>query len=297
MDGARRNTSDTAEHALRGVDPSTDYGADEGEPIYAIFAGIIGEWWSDTGGNTIQVRGAGRTMVGQHLSAYAVSPGQWVAEGQLIGYVGSTGSATDGPHLHWWVEDGGTRISGETYMFRAGLGYTAYGSRTPNTTASGGDYETIGDQLSAAEVNTILAAIAKLKDAPRILKTGQTIDGKTSDSKAFFDGPGGIKHIANQNHLGLLQRYLNDDTAFFYPGEWGVINSYLTAPAPSVDPAPLSAAVTKAVTAALATVKVTVDEAKLAASVAAAVDATLADDFASVKATIPKGFTITPIKG
>ena len=138
MDGARKNNGDTAEHAWRGVGPATDYGADMNEPIYAPFAGRVGGWWSGTGGNTVQVVGAGVTFVGQHLSSRAVAIGTYVAEGALIGYTGSTGSATTGPHLHWWIEDGGVRISGETYMYRVGLGYTPVGSRTPTTSTSGG---------------------------------------------------------------------------------------------------------------------------------------------------------------
>jgi len=138
MDGARKNTGDTAEHAWRGVGPATDYGADMNEPVYAPFAGRVGGWWSGTGGNVVQVVGNGVTFVGQHLNSRTVAIGTYVAEGALIGRIGSTGTATTGPHLHWWIEDHGTRISGETYMYRVGLGYTPYGSRTPNTSAAGG---------------------------------------------------------------------------------------------------------------------------------------------------------------
>ena len=151
MDGARKNNGDTAEHAWRGVDPATDYGADSGEPIYAPFAGRVGGWWSGTGGNTVQVVGDGVTFVGQHLNSRAVPIGTYVAEGALIGYTGSTGSATDGPHLHWWIEDHGTRISGETYMHRVGLGYTPVGSRTPNTSAAGDGGTSIVDQEEEEE--------------------------------------------------------------------------------------------------------------------------------------------------
>jgi len=139
MDGARKNNGDTAEHAAYGVGPATDYGADSGEPIFAPFAGRAGGWWSSTGGNVVQVVGNGVTFVGQHLSSRAVGVGAAVKEGDVIGYIGSTGSATTGPHLHWWIEDSGTRISGETYMHRVGLGYTPYGSRTPVTSTAGGE--------------------------------------------------------------------------------------------------------------------------------------------------------------
>jgi murein DD-endopeptidase MepM/ murein hydrolase activator NlpD len=41
-----------------------------------------------------------------HLSGFAVSWGQWVGQGQVIGYVGTTGMST-GCHLHYEVLYGG----------------------------------------------------------------------------------------------------------------------------------------------------------------------------------------------
>jgi murein DD-endopeptidase MepM/ murein hydrolase activator NlpD len=75
-----------------------------GTPIYAIADGVVGSagysggyglmvrYNSSVDGSSIEVRNA-------HMSSAAVSPGQSVSKGQVIGYVGSTG-ASSAPHLH-----------------------------------------------------------------------------------------------------------------------------------------------------------------------------------------------------
>lgn len=50
-----------------------------------------------------------------HMSRVAVSTKQYVTKGQVIGYVGSTGSST-GPHLHYEVYVNGTRVDPENYV-------------------------------------------------------------------------------------------------------------------------------------------------------------------------------------
>jgi hypothetical protein len=118
----------------------------------------------------------------------------------------------------------------------------------------------------------------------RILNIHETIDGKTTDNTIFFDGgPGvGIKGISSIQHKVLLDRYIANATGDkMYPAELAIVNGYLTPSKPSIDPKPLTDAVTAAVNAALANVKVpgvTVDD----AAIAAAVDAVLADNFKSV---------------
>lgn len=83
-----------------------DYAAGNGSPIYAPAAGriaVIGRVSDgfELNGNTIGIdHGQGVTSVMIHLSGFAVNEGDMVKQGQLIGYMGSTGFAT-GPNLHW----------------------------------------------------------------------------------------------------------------------------------------------------------------------------------------------------
>jgi murein DD-endopeptidase MepM/ murein hydrolase activator NlpD len=87
-----------------------DFGAPHGTPIYAAESGVV-VTASPRGGYGLTViidHGSGMTTLYAHQSRFAVSAGQQVQRGQLIGYVGSTGFST-GPHLHFEV-----RINGAT---------------------------------------------------------------------------------------------------------------------------------------------------------------------------------------
>jgi murein DD-endopeptidase MepM/ murein hydrolase activator NlpD len=83
-----------------------DYADGNGSPIYAPAAGriaLVGRVADgfELNGNTIGIdHGQGVTSVMIHLSGFEVNEGDRVEQGQLIGYMGSTGFAT-GPNLHW----------------------------------------------------------------------------------------------------------------------------------------------------------------------------------------------------
>jgi murein DD-endopeptidase MepM/ murein hydrolase activator NlpD len=91
-----------------------DFAAPTGTPIYAAGDGIVEEiGWVSGYGRYIRLRHNGRykTAYG-HMSAFAsgLSQGSWVAQGDVIGYVGSTGRST-GPHLHYEVMQEGKRVN------------------------------------------------------------------------------------------------------------------------------------------------------------------------------------------
>ena len=50
-----------------------------------------------------------------HMSSIAVTEGEWVAQGQVIGYVGSTGNST-GPHLHFEIRINGEKVDPLQYI-------------------------------------------------------------------------------------------------------------------------------------------------------------------------------------
>ncbi len=89
-----------------------DIGAPTGTPIRATGSGrIIKASWYGGYGNCIMIDiGGGLSVLYGHLSAYAVSQGQWVSQGQVVGYVGTTGWST-GPHLHYSVFKNGVVVT------------------------------------------------------------------------------------------------------------------------------------------------------------------------------------------
>lgn len=82
----------------------TDFGAAMGSPIMAAAAGkVTFAGWHGGHGSYIQIlHRPGLMTAYAHMSRFAVKPGMAVAQGQVIGYVGSTGLST-GPHLHYEV--------------------------------------------------------------------------------------------------------------------------------------------------------------------------------------------------
>ena len=87
----------------------SDIGASYGSAIYAAASGtVILAGWNGGYGNCVMINhGNGYTTLYGHMSSIAVSDGQSVSQGQVIGYVGSTGNST-GPHLHFEVRSSST---------------------------------------------------------------------------------------------------------------------------------------------------------------------------------------------
>jgi len=95
-----------------------DIGAAYGTPVHAASDGIVAIAGRNAGyGNFIKLDHAGGLASGYgHLSRIAVRPGTGVVQGQIIGYVGSTGMST-GPHLHYELWRNGVSINPGTVSF------------------------------------------------------------------------------------------------------------------------------------------------------------------------------------
>ena len=93
-----------------------DFRASYGTPIRAVKAGVVlyagnsGDW----AGNHVAIKHAdGMTTMSSHMSSMAVSAGQTVSAGQVIGHVGQTGRAF-GAHLHFELYPAGVKY-GDVY--------------------------------------------------------------------------------------------------------------------------------------------------------------------------------------
>lgn len=97
----------------RGVDLRAPYGA----PIYACDSGTVVEaGWHYSWGNYVKIdHGNGMATLYAHCSSLAVSAGQGVARGQVIGYVGSTGYSS-GNHCHLELYIGGSLTDPMAYI-------------------------------------------------------------------------------------------------------------------------------------------------------------------------------------
>lgn len=104
----------------------TDFAAPTGTPIMAAGDGIVKQRaWNGAYGNfvLIQHNGTYATAYG-HMSRFGnIKQGQRVKQGQVIGYVGTTGRST-GPHLHYEVRANGNQVNPAARQFNLANGLT-----------------------------------------------------------------------------------------------------------------------------------------------------------------------------
>jgi murein DD-endopeptidase MepM/ murein hydrolase activator NlpD len=92
--------------------------ARQGTPIYAPASGLVTLAEDDlyfSGGTVILDHGNGLTSSFLHLSKLNVQPSQYILQGEVLGFVGSTGRST-GPHLDWRMNLHGQRIDAELWV-------------------------------------------------------------------------------------------------------------------------------------------------------------------------------------
>ena len=127
INGARLSSSfGLRKHPIDGftkMHKGTDFAAPLGTPIMASGDGVVVKaGWCGGGGNCIKIRhNSSYSTVYAHLSKFAVATkkGRRVKQGQIIGYVGSTGKST-GPHLHYEVIFNGKRVNSQTLKLPSG---------------------------------------------------------------------------------------------------------------------------------------------------------------------------------
>lgn len=109
--------SDTFGNGHYGLDIPAPYGT----PIVASRSGTVmiannTDDWGDSWGFYVSIYHDGTySTLYAHMSAVAVVEGQWVEQGQIIGYVGSTGYST-GDHCHFEVYQNGTRVDPQQFV-------------------------------------------------------------------------------------------------------------------------------------------------------------------------------------
>ena len=127
INGARLSSSfGMRKHPLDGYNKmhrGTDFAAPMGTPIMASGDGVITRArWCGGGGNCIKIRhNSTYETVYAHMRNFArgIKEGLRIKQGQVIGFVGSTGKST-GPHLHYEVIKNGKKIDSQRLKLPSG---------------------------------------------------------------------------------------------------------------------------------------------------------------------------------
>jgi murein DD-endopeptidase MepM/ murein hydrolase activator NlpD len=127
INGARLSSSfGKRKHPILGytkLHTGTDFAAPSGTPIMASGSGTITRAkWCGGGGNCIKIKhNSTYETVYAHMKNFAkgMKVGKKVRQGQIIGYVGSTGMST-GPHLHYEVIVNGKKVNSQKLKLPSG---------------------------------------------------------------------------------------------------------------------------------------------------------------------------------
>lgn len=104
-------------YRTRRLHTGLDIGGTTGDPIVAAKGGEV-IWAERRGGygHTVIIdHGDGITSLYAHMTSYEVNKGDFVARGDVVGYIGSTGTSTS-PHLHFEVRVNGTPVDPMPYL-------------------------------------------------------------------------------------------------------------------------------------------------------------------------------------
>ena len=127
INGARLSSSyGMRKHPILGYNKmhrGTDFAAPSGTPIMASGSGTVTRArWCGGGGNCIKIRhNSTYETIYAHMKSFAkgIKEGRKVKQGQIIGYVGSTGMST-GPHLHYEVVVNGKKVNSQKLKLPSG---------------------------------------------------------------------------------------------------------------------------------------------------------------------------------
>jgi len=127
INGARLSSSfGMRKHPIDGYNKmhrGTDFAAPMGTPIMASGSGVITRArWCGGGGNCIKIKhNSTYETIYAHMKSFGrgIKEGIRVKQGQIIGYVGSTGKST-GPHLHYEVVKNGKKINSQKLKLPSG---------------------------------------------------------------------------------------------------------------------------------------------------------------------------------
>jgi murein DD-endopeptidase MepM/ murein hydrolase activator NlpD len=200
-------------HLHAGMDLAVPYGT----PIVAAACGIVTTAESQSGyGNIVCVKhSASFTTCYAHMSRFASRVGQHVHQGQVIGYVGTTGDAT-GPHVHFETRVNGTPVNPAPYLS---------GSRRARVTVH-----------SSSTTTTAAAKPSASSSGSRRSTTVRAASTSSSSGGSSASGPGTSSAPAPEPQAQQQQQQPTTTAAASEP-----VRPQQSAPAPDPAPAPAPA--------------------------------------------------------
>lgn len=211
-------TDSFADHVARGsVNPGTDYDAPMGTPVRAPGGGLIPVVDTDPGG-------AGGRMIGLdtydgagfdflHLERIDVTEGQYVAQGDVIGLSGNSGSASLGRHLHLSFR----RRQGSHFMnagnedFEAFLLSPANTGSTPISTIFQEDDMAINDGGYIAEQDAAGNFLRGMIFGPGVPGGVYVVDLRKGATLSSVVHSGKIEDLKAMGNLAGVRVFKNDD--------------------------------------------------------------------------------------
>ena len=155
-----------------------DIGAKEGSPIVASADGVVSEVSTQTmGGKYVKIKHANGYTTGYfHQSRQAAVSGATVKQGSVIGYVGATGTAVTGPHLHFTVQNESGKFIDPATVLSGSYSVSSTGTPAAEKTASSSSAGVTGPSTSFVSVDQVSDMRAK--------KASQSIPGISGKSSS-----------------------------------------------------------------------------------------------------------------
>src|SRR3954451_6925075 len=145
-------------HLHSGMDLAVPYGT----PIMAAACGVVTTVEAESGyGNIVCVRhSASLTTCYAHMSRFASHVGQHVHQGQVIGYVGCTGSCT-GPHVHFETRVNGQPVDPAPYLSGAKSAHSAHAAAAKSSSSGGTETRTASTSSASGPGTTSYGSASK----------------------------------------------------------------------------------------------------------------------------------------
>lgn len=182
-----------------------DYGVSEGTPVVAAAAGTVSYSDSSALGQVIRVtHEGGYATQYAHLSRKSAPAGSTVAQGDLIGYSGNTGTQSTGAHLHFELWQGGARINPAPYL---GIGFS---SAAIQASTWGATADSLFNAGSAPAPSLVTVGVSGVQSAGQVsaIKVNSSAAAASHSVSTATSGTGGSYAKISGRSMG--SRYLSN---------------------------------------------------------------------------------------